>query len=62
MKCTAYTIIFNEPDLNNNIYTKESVSTEMYDKMVEKGDIIDYVIDEKGVKITIEIDENTFFD
>lgn len=62
MKCTAYNIIFNEPDLNNNIYTKDSVSTEIYDKLVEKGDIIDYVIDEKGVKITIEIDENTFFD
>jgi len=48
----AYSIMFGIPDITGNIYTKESINLESYENMKERGIILEYVVDEKGVKIT----------
>lgn len=50
--CSGYVIRFNEPDLNGNIILKESVNADNFEQMKIRGEIVDYEIDEKGVKVT----------
>lgn len=50
---TSYAVVFNVPDGNGNIITPESVNTKDLDDMKSWGKIIDYVVNEIGVKVTI---------
>ena len=46
-----YVVKFNEPDLNGNIIKKEAINLENFQQMKIRGEIIDYEIDENGVKV-----------
>ena len=52
---TTYAIRFDHPDSRGNIIKKDAVNTWHFDKMKESGDIIDYEIDQLGVKVTKSI-------
>lgn len=49
--CSGYVVRFNEPDLNGNIIKKEAINLDNFQQMKICGEIIDYEIDDNGVKI-----------
>jgi len=53
---TGYIIIFDQPDNNNIIYTKQSIDLNLFENMKISGNIINYIIDDIGVKITKNYD------
>jgi hypothetical protein len=55
---SGYVIRFDEPDMNGRVFTKNSFDYSQFDKMKERGDIVDYSVDEKGVKIIKRISKN----
>ena len=55
---SGYVIRFDEPDMNGQIFTKNSFNYSEFDKMKERGDIVDYSVDDKGVKIIKRISKN----
>jgi hypothetical protein len=55
---SGYVIRFDEPDMNGRVFTKNSFNYSQFDKMKERGDIADYSIDDKGVKIIKRISKN----
>jgi hypothetical protein len=55
---SGYVIRFDEPDMNGRVFTKTSFDYSQFDKMKERGDIVDYSIDDKGVKIIKRISKN----
>jgi hypothetical protein len=48
---SGYVIRFDEPDMNGQVFTKNSFNYSQFDKMKERGDIVDYSVDDKGIKI-----------
>lgn len=54
---SGYIIMFDVPDNNGDVFTKNSFNYSQLDKMKERGDIVDYFIDNKGVKIIKTIDK-----
>ena len=48
---SGYVIRFDEPDMNGRVFTKNSFNYSQFDKMKERGDIVDYSVDDKGIKI-----------
>lgn len=46
--CSGYVVRFNEPDINGNIIKKEAIN---FQQMKIRGEIIDYEIDENGVRV-----------
>ena len=57
MSC-GYVIRFDEPDMNGRVFTKNSFDYSQFDKMKERGDIVDYSVDNKGIKIIKRISKN----
>jgi hypothetical protein len=55
---SGYVIRFDEPDMNGRVFTKNSFNYSQFDKMKERGDIVDYLVDDKGVKIIKRISRN----
>jgi hypothetical protein len=55
---SGYVIRFDEPDMNGRVFTKNSFNYSQFDKMKERGDIVDYSVDDKGVKIIKRISKN----
>jgi phage head maturation protease len=55
---SGYVIRFDEPDMNGQVFTKNSFNYSQFDKMKERGDIVDYLVDDKGVKIIKRISRN----
>jgi hypothetical protein len=51
-------IRFDEPDMNGQVFTKNSFDYSQFDKMKERGDIVDYSVDDRGVKIIKRISKN----
>ena len=49
--CSGYVVRFNEPDLNGNIILKEAVNFDNFQQMKIRGEIVDYEIDDNGVKV-----------
>jgi dihydrofolate reductase len=50
-KYSGYAVRFNEPNLNGIIIKKEAINLDNFQQMKIRGDIIDYTIDENGVKV-----------
>jgi hypothetical protein len=48
----GYIMIFDKPDLNGIAISKKAINLDDFEQMKKRGDIIDYEIDEKGIKIT----------
>ena len=46
-----YVIRFDEPDHQGRIFNKNSFNYLQFDKMKERGEIVDYSVDDKGIKI-----------
>lgn len=55
---SGYVIRFNEPDMNGQVFTKNSFNYSQFDKMKERGEIVDYSVDDKGIKIIKRISKN----
>jgi hypothetical protein len=55
---SGYVIRFDEPDMNGQVFTKNSFNYSQFDKMKERGDIVDYSVDDKGLKIIKRISKN----
>ena len=55
---SGYVIRFDEPDMNGRVFTKNSFNYSQFDKMKERGDIVDYSVDDKGIKIIKRISKN----
>lgn len=51
----GYLVKFNEPDLNGTIIKKEAIQLDSLQEMKIRGDIIDYEIDENGLKVIKKI-------
>ena len=49
--CSGYVVRFNEPDLNGNMIKKGAINLDNFQQMKIRGEIIDYKIDENGVKV-----------
>jgi hypothetical protein len=58
VRSSGYVIRFDEPDMNGQVFTKNSFNYSQFDKMKERGDIVDYSVDDKGVKIIKRISKN----
>lgn len=48
---SGYILRFNEPDLNGNIVLKESINLDNFEQMKIRGEIVDFEIDDNGVKV-----------
>lgn len=48
---SGYAIRFNEKDLNGNMILKDAVNLDNFQQMKIRGEIIDYEVDNFGVKI-----------
>jgi len=55
MSC-GYAIRFNEKDLNGNMILKDAVNLDNFQQMKTRGEIIDYEVDDFGVKIVKSFD------
>jgi len=55
-KIIGYAIRFNEMDSNGDIIKREAVNPEIFEQLKISGNIIDYEIDENGVKIIKKFD------
>jgi hypothetical protein len=51
----GYLVKFNEPDLNGTIIKKEAIQLDSFQQIKIRGDIIDYKIDENGLKVIKKI-------
>jgi hypothetical protein len=49
--CSCYVVRFNEPDLKGNVILKEAVNFDNFQQMKIMGEIVDYEIDDNGVKV-----------
>jgi hypothetical protein len=58
---SGYVIRFDEPDMNGQVFTKNSFNYSQFDKMKERGDIVDYSVDDKGIKIIKRISKNDLY-
>lgn len=54
--CSGYTIIFNEVDVNGIIINKDAINIKDFEQMKVAGTIVDYEIDDNGVKIIKKFD------
>ena len=54
--CTGYLIRFNEVNANGIIINKDAINIEDLDHMKIAGKIVDYEIDDNGVKIIKNFD------
>lgn len=52
----GYALRFNEPDSEGNAILSNSFDAKEFEQMKIAGDIIDYVVDDKGVKVTKRVD------
>lgn len=52
---SGYVIRFDEPDMSGRVFTKNSFNYLQFDKMKERGEIVDYSVDDKGIKIIKKI-------
>ena len=49
--CSGYVVRFNEPDLKGNVILKEAVNFDNFQQMKIRGEIVDFEIDDNGVKV-----------
>lgn len=49
--CSGYVIRFNEADANGIIINKDEINIKDFEQMKVDGTIVDYEIDDNGVKI-----------
>ncbi len=49
--CSSYFVRFNEPDLNGNVMLKEAINLDNFQQMKIRGEIVDYEIDDNGVRV-----------
>jgi hypothetical protein len=54
--CSGYTIRFNEVDTNEIIINKDAININDFEQMKVSGTIVDYEIDDNGVKIIKKFD------
>lgn len=54
--CSGYAIIFNEADANGIIINKDAINIKDFEQMKVAGTIVDYEIDDNGVKIIKKFD------
>ena len=53
---SGYVIKFDEPDCNNNVIKANSFNPKDFEQMKISGKILDYEIDENGVKVVKRMD------
>jgi len=53
---SGYTIRFDEPDSNNNVIKANSFNPKDFEQMKIAGTILDYEIDDNGVKVVKRMD------
>lgn len=54
--CSDYAIRFNEADTNGIIINKDAINIKDFEQMKVAGTIVDYEIDDNGVKIIKKFD------
>ena len=54
--CSGYAIRFNEADTNGIIINKDAININDFEQMKLSGTIVDYEIDDNGVKIIKKFD------
>ena len=54
--CSGYVLRFNEPDSHGNVILPNSFNVKDFEQMKIAGNIIDYEIDDKGVKVIKRVD------
>lgn len=54
--CSVYAIRFNEADANGIIINKDAIKIKDFEQMKVAGTIVDYEIDDNGVKIVKKFD------
>ena len=54
--CSDYAIRFNEADANGIIINKDAINIKNFEQMKVAGTIVDYEIDDNGVKIIKKFD------
>lgn len=54
--CSGYAIRFNEADANGIIINKNAINIKDFEQMKVSGSIVDYEIDNNGVKIIKKFD------
>jgi hypothetical protein len=54
--CSVYAIRFNEADANGIIINKDAININDFEQMKVSGTIVDYEIDDNGVKIIKKFD------
>ena len=54
--CSVYAIRFNEADANGIIINKDAINIKDFEQMKLAGTIVDYEIDDNGVKIIKKFD------
>ena len=54
--CSGYAIRFNEADTNGIIINKDAINIKDFEQMKVAGTIVDYEIDDNGVKIIKKFD------
>jgi hypothetical protein len=54
--CSGYAIRFNEADTNGIIINKDAININDFEQMKVSGTIVDYEIDDNGVKIIKKFD------
>jgi hypothetical protein len=47
----TYALVYNKPDQLGNVYTRETVNTAYYEKLKQMEIIVDYIVDDRGVKV-----------
>jgi len=59
-KVSGYVYKFNEPTKDGLIYKKESFDMSKFEQLKMRGEILDFEIDEFGVKIIKQVDITSF--
>lgn len=54
--CSSYALRFNEPDSHGNVILPNSFNVKDFEQMKIAGKIIDYEIDDNGVKVIKRMD------
>jgi hypothetical protein len=47
----TYALVYNKPDPLGNAYTQETVNMVYYEKLKQMEIIVDYIVDDRGVKV-----------
>jgi hypothetical protein len=47
----TYALVYNKPDPLGNAYTQETVNMVYYEKLKQMEIIVDFVVDDRGVKV-----------